>query len=83
MADGRRVPGGAHRPIWFSAPKLLMDTQRVKAGLTALTWLAMYASLTERNGKQVFWYADRKQFVVGKEITDELLADMAVPSRDI
>ena len=70
---------GAYQPIWFSAPKLLMDTQRVTAGVTALFWLAMYASLTEHDGQRVFWYADRKQFMLGKTISDEFLADMAVP----
>ena len=78
LAVGEFRPG-ARQPLWFSEPKLLMDTQRVKAGVTALTWLAMYASLTEREGRRIFWYADRKQFVLGKEIPDELLADMTVP----
>lgn len=70
----------AHQPLWFSQPKLLMDTQRVKVGVQGLTWLAMYASLTERDGRRIFWYADRKHFVVGKNIRDEMLADMHVPT---
>lgn len=61
------------------SPCRLMDTQRVKAGVTALTWLAMYASLTEAGERRIFWYADRKQFVLGREIDDALLADMTVP----
>ncbi|MFM1550985.1 MAG: sialidase family protein [Lentisphaeria bacterium] len=69
----------AYQPIWFSEPKLLMDTQRVKTGMIQLDWLAMYASLTERNGRRIFWYADRKTFVVGKDMPDELLADMLPP----
>ena len=71
---------GARQPLWFSEPQLLMDTQRVKAGVTALTWLTMYASLTEVEGERVSWYADRKQFVLGRRITDDMLADMAVPA---
>jgi hypothetical protein len=39
----------------------------------------MYASLTERDGRRIFWYADRKTFVVGKDMPDELLADMLPP----
>ena len=39
----------------------------------------MYASLTERGGQRTFWYADRKQFVLGKNISDEMLADMKAP----
>ena len=69
----------AQQPIWFSEPKLLMDTQRVKTGVTALDWLAMYASLTEKDGRRIFWYADRKTFVLGRNITDEMLAEMTVP----
>ena len=79
LAVGEFRPG-AHQPLWFSEPKLLMDTQRVKAGVTALTWLAMYASLTERDGRRVFWCADRKQFVLGKQIPDEPPCDMTVPA---
>jgi hypothetical protein len=40
----------------------------------------MYASLTERAGRRTFWYSDRKQFVLGKDISDDLLADMVVPA---
>ena len=70
----------AYQPIWFSQPKFLFDTQKVKTGLTQLWWLAMYASLTERDGERIFWYSDRKQFVLGKRITDQMLADMKVPT---
>ena len=70
----------AEQPIWFSQPKFLFDTQKVRVGVTRLWWLAMYASLTEHRGQRTFWYSDRKQFVLGKNITDEMLADMTVPS---
>ena len=69
----------AHQPIWFSKPKLLMDTQRVRVGVQNLTMMAMYSSLTERDGQRVVWYADRKHFVLGKEIPDQMLSDMVVP----
>ena len=69
----------AHQPIWFSEPKLLMDTQRVKTGVVNLDWLAMYSSLTEHDGERVFWYADRKTFVLGKRIDDEFLAGLEAP----
>ena len=32
--------------------------------------------LTEKDGKRILWYPDRKHFLLGKEIPDELLADM-------
>jgi len=74
VATGEYRPD-AHQPIWFGEPKFLFDTQKVTAGVTALTWLAMYASLTERDGRRIFWYADRKQFVLGKCITDEMFSE--------
>ncbi len=69
----------AHQPIWFSQAKLLMDTQRVRIGVQNLLMMAMYSSLTERDGERIVWYADRKHFVLGKDIPDEMLADMVVP----
>ena len=56
---------GAHQPIWFSRPRLLCDTEFVGVGLAGLTWLAMYAGYTESNGKRIFWYPDRKHFLLG------------------
>ena len=78
MAVGEFRPD-AYQPIWFSKPKLLMDTGAVPAGPQQLIWLAMYASLTERAGQRILWYTDRKHFVLGKHITDEALADMHAP----
>ena len=69
----------AHQPLWFSEPKLLMDTQRVRVGTQNLMMMAMYSSLTERKGERIIWYADRKQFIVGKLIPDDMLADMKPP----
>jgi len=68
---------GAQQPIWFSQPKQLCDTHGV--GPAGLVWLANYTSLTERDGKRIFWYPDRKHFLLGRYITDEMLADVAVP----
>ena len=78
MAVGQYRPG-AHQPVWFSDPKFLFDTQGVSAGNAKLFWLSMYSSLTERDGQRIFWYPDRKHFLLGKYITDEMLADMHVP----
>ena len=72
----------AHQPLWFSEPKLLFDTHRVQCGPGngspegGRFWLAMYSCLTELNGERIFWYPDRKHFLVGKIISDEMLADM-------
>ncbi len=69
----------ARQPLWFSNPKLLMDAQRVRVGKQYLNMMAMYSSLTEINGQRIIWYADRKHFVVGKVIPDEMLEDMKAP----
>ena len=69
----------AHQPIWFSRPKLIFDTQCVGVFPFYKKWLSMYASFTEHNGKRILWYADRKIFVLGRYITDDMLADMSVP----
>lgn len=69
----------AQQPIWFSAPKLYCDSQGVGVGPEHLIWLAMYSSMTEHRGKCVHWYADRNHFLLGRYITDEMLAGMTTP----
>ena len=70
---------GAHQPLWFSDPMLLFDTQNVGVYPFYLRWLSMYASLTERDGKRILWYTDRKMFALGRYMTDETLAPLTVP----
>ena len=70
---------GAHQPLWFSDPMLLFDTQNVGVYPFYLRWLSMYASLTERDGKRILWYTDRKMFALGRYMTDEMLATLTVP----
>ncbi|MBI4553202.1 MAG: exo-alpha-sialidase [Candidatus Latescibacteria bacterium] len=75
----------AHQPIWFSEPQLLFDTHGVALGPGngtiegGRTWLALYGCLTEHHHQRSLWYPDRKHFLLGRSITDELLADMVVP----
>jgi hypothetical protein len=69
----------AHQPLWFSQPKLVCDTHGMGAGPESRIWLAMYASLTEWKGDRVFWYPDRKHFLLGRKITDAWLAQLQVP----
>lgn len=70
----------AHQPVWFSQPKQLCDTHGVGVGPGALVWLAQYSSLTEHHGHRIYWYTDRKHFLLGRYITDDWLADMKVPT---
>jgi len=71
----------AHQPIWFSRPKVLMDTDGVIVGPKKTAEIATYTSLTEVKGKRVLWYPDRKYYLLGKYITDEMLADMQADKR--
>lgn len=68
----------AHQPIWFSKPKQILDTDGVIVGPKKTAEIATYTSLTEYKGKRVLWYPDRKYYLLGKYISDELLRDMKV-----
>jgi len=69
----------AHQPVWFSNPKQILDTQGIIYGPKGTASVAMYPSLTEKDDKRILWYPDRKHFLLGKYITDEMLRDMRVP----
>ena len=71
----------AHQPIWFSQSKELLDTQGHVFGPKGTASVAMYPSLTEWNDQRTLWYPDRKHFLLGKYITDDLLQDMTVPEQ--
>lgn len=78
LAVGRFRPR-ARQPIWFSPPKRLADSDGTPAGLQHRTEMGTYSSLTERNGRRVIWYPDRKHFLLGKLVPDEWLAELEVP----
>jgi len=70
----------AKQPIWFSGPKFLMDNAGVALGYEdGRADLAMYASLTNRSGRRILWYPERKFFLLGRNITDQWLAGLEVP----
>ena len=74
-----RYHEGAEQPVWFGEPKLFMDHDGTPLGAPGTRGrldLAMYSSLTVRHGVQIFWYPDRKFFLLGKrtnlaELIDE------------
>jgi hypothetical protein len=84
LAVGRYRPG-AHQPLWFGEPRLLFDTDGVALGPGngtvegGRTWLALYGSLTEVGGERILWYPDRKHFLLGRLLSDELLSDREAP----
>ncbi len=69
----------AKQPIWFSRPKKILDTNGVPVGPKGTAEIATYTSLTERDGRRVLWYPDRKHFLLGKVLSDALLSGMDVP----
>jgi len=78
IAVGEYRPG-KHQPIWFSKPKQILDTDGVSIGPKRTSEIATYTSFTEWRGQRVLWYPDRKYYLLGKYITDEMLAGMVVP----
>ena len=68
----------AHQPIWFSNPKQILDTEGIAIGPKRDDEIATYTSFTDYKGKQILWYPDRKYYLLGKYISDEILKDMAV-----
>lgn len=77
FVTGKFQPG-ANQPVWFDKPKLFMDDNGVslgRPGTKGRVDMALYGSLTHRKGVTVFWYPDRKFFLLGRKITLELLAD--------
>lgn len=73
VAVGRFAPR-AHQPLAFGPTRLLMDNGGVPL-LENLkrTDVAVYTSVTEHEGRRMLWYPDRKFFLLGKELTDEVL----------
>jgi hypothetical protein len=61
------------QPIWFTPPLLLADNDQEKIGHYNRTSIAGYTSYFEYQDKRYFWYPDRKHFLLGKYITDEMV----------
>lgn len=75
IVHGKFQPG-ADQPVWFDEPKFFMDHQGVSLGRPGTNGrldLALYASWTVRNGKSVLWYPERKFFLLGRNITEDLM----------
>ena len=75
----------AHQPIWFGEPKEFATTDGIgrpptdDAGATAHTEVGDYTSFTEDEAGRVLWYPDRKHFLLGKYVTDDILAMLPEP----
>jgi BNR repeat-like domain len=72
IAVGHFKPEAA-QPIWFDAPIKLLDTNDVIIGPKGTAEIGTYTSITEYKGKRILWYPDRKYFLLGKYLTDDVL----------
>ncbi|HOJ53442.1 MAG TPA: exo-alpha-sialidase [Phycisphaerae bacterium] len=77
VAVGREIADPDH-PLVFTRPRLLADNGGIPDGPVAQTQIGTYPSLFEYEGKVYFWYPDRKHYLLGKELTEELLDDREV-----
>jgi hypothetical protein len=59
-------------PLRFDGPRVLADNDRVPFGPNDRTEVATYPSFFEHDGRAYFWYPDRKHFLLGKDLSDDL-----------
>ena len=74
---------GADQPIWFSESKEFVNNKSLNpAGEVATSGAdaATYTSFTSSTGKNILWYPDAKCWLLGKELSNEFLKDLKVPS---
>jgi hypothetical protein len=57
----------------------LLDTNNIPFGPKGTAEVATYPSITEKNGKITLWYPDRKHFLLGKHITEDILSTLKPP----
>ena len=75
ISVGHEDPGNKERPIRFGPPKMFADTAGIGIGPGGRTEVATYPSLLEDGDDRVLFYPDRKHFLLGRQLTDEWLAD--------
>jgi len=63
----------AWQPIWFDEPRMKLDNDGVVVGSKGTNEIGTYTSLTEHDGRRILWYPDRKYYLLGKILTDEML----------
>lgn len=61
--------GMARQPIQFGTPHSYMKSKGVAYGPMGRTEVGSYGSVTEHANARVFWYPDRKHFLLGKIIS--------------
>jgi len=65
------------RPIEFPAKLAIESSGNVVVDPKGTAEIATYTTFTELRDRRFLWHLDRKRYLLGKHIADELLADMA------
>ena len=76
LCVAREAPGDPDRPLRFGKPMVFVDTEGIGIGPGGRTEAATYPSLLEDGADRILFYPDRKHWLLGKTITDEMLAEM-------
>lgn len=57
------------QPLRIGKPEVLLDTEDVAVGPKRTAESATYSDLTFWKGRWIFWYPDRKFYLLGKDVT--------------
>jgi hypothetical protein len=79
LSVGREVAHAKGQPIMFKKPVLLADNDRIPISRKQLTEIGTYPSLFEYKEKVYFFFPDRKHYVLGKILTEQMLSDTGLP----
>jgi hypothetical protein len=77
LSVGIEDPGNPYQPIRFGPPRMILDTQGQAIGPGGRTEVGSYSSLLEDDEDRILFYPDRKHFLLGRFLTDELLGEPA------
>lgn len=79
LSVGKEISHATKQPIMFKKPVLLADNDRVPISAKQLTEIGTYGSLFEYGGKVYFFFPDRKHYLLGKMLSEDLLSDTGLP----
>jgi len=79
ISIGRELVGQTEHPLIFTAPRLFADSQFISYGARPNVGIGPYGSLCEFRGQVYYWYPDRKHFLLGRILGEDLLDDAGLP----
>ena len=72
ISIGRVRDSAEGLPLAFGEPRVLADNDGVALPPEDQTQVATYGSFLEHEGRAIWWYPDRKHYLLGKIINDLL-----------